>query len=207
MQDLTRLAIKASLACNWEEAIDFNMSILQADPDNIAALNRLARAYTALDQKSSAKEIYQQVLKLDKYNSIALSSLKSLPDKNGHSPTPTASEDFIEEPGLTRTVKLIKLAGKETLLTLSCKEPLTLVPRSRLIAVIRTDQTYIGSLPDDLSVRLLKLIRSGYSYRTCIKHATDNSVTLFLRETKRPNRLTAVPSFSRQLQHKQLKKR
>lgn len=206
-QDLTRSAIEASLSCNWEEAIDYNIHLLASDPDNIAALNRLARAYTELNQKSSAKEIYERVLKLDKYNRIALRSLHNLPDKNVNHTTASVKEDFIEEPGTTRCIKLTKLAAKEILLTLTCQEPLSLVPRARLISITRDDNTYIGSLPDDLSLRLQKLLKSGYGYRACVKTATDNSVTLFLRELKRPNRLGVSPSFSPHLKLKELKKR
>lgn len=207
MHKLTHLAIQASLQCNWEQAIDLNTDILASDPTNISALNRLARAYTALEQKTLAKQIYEQVLKLDKFNPIALKSLKALPSKNAHSVVVTTSEDFIEESGITRSTPLTKLAGKETLLTLSCKEPIALSPRSRLISVTRTDKTYVGSLPDDLSLRLRKLINSGYTYQSCIKHATENSVTIFIRETKRPNRVTATASFSRNLKLKTLKKK
>jgi len=210
MQDLTNSAINASLSCNWEEAIYLNTTILENDPHNIAALNRLARAYTELDQKDSAKEVYEKVLKLDKYNRIAIRSLKALPDKvNGivNDTQLTSREDFIEEPGKTRSVRLTKPGGKALLLTLTCKQPLELSPRARLISVVSKDNAYIGSLPDDLSLRLHKLIKSGYTYRVCVKTATDNSVTVFIRETKRPNRVTAGPSFSPKLKLKELKKK
>jgi len=207
MQDLTHSAIQASLNCNWEEAIDYNIGILATEPDNISALNRLAKAYTELDQKTSAKDIYEKVLKLDKYNSIALKSLKSLPNKSGATYTKVIDEDFIEEPGITRTVKLTKLASKNILLALVCKEPLKLCPRGRLISLQQSDKTHIGSLPDDLSLRLNRLLKSGYSYQTCVKATSDNQVTIFIRELKRPNRVTAAPSFSRKLKLKTLRKK
>lgn len=207
MQDLTQAAIQASLHSNWEEAIDLNIQILHSEPESVAALNRLARAYTELNQKDSAKEVYEKVLKIDKFNPIALKSLRTLPNKNGQSELQLADEDFIEESGVTKAVRLTKLATKEVLLTLTCKQPLHLSPRARLVSVITKDGTYIGSLPDDLSVRLNKLLKLGYSYSACVKSNSENSLTLFLRETKRPNRTTASPTFSPNLKHKELKRK
>ena len=207
MQDIVRSAINASLACNWEEAIDLNLQVLANNPDDIGALNRLARAYTELDQKTSAKEIYQRVLTIDKFNSIALKSLKMLPNKNSVVDKVNIEEDFIEELGITKTVKLTKLASKNILLTLYCKEPLTLKPRARLVSIERSDGARIGSLPDDLSLRIGKLIKASYAYKACIKSATDNTVTIFMREVKRPSRITASPSFAPNLKLKDLRKR
>jgi len=207
MQDLTRSAINASLASNWEEAIDLNLNILLNNPNDINALNRLAKAYTELNQKSSAKEVYKRVLKIDKFNSIALKSLKQLPNKSSIADKIIADEDFIEQLGITKTVKLNRLTSKNTLLTLYCKEPLTLTPRGRLVSVTRQDKTHIGSLPDDLSIKINKLMHSSYSYKACIKSASDNSVSIFIREVKRPNRINASPSFSTILSLKDLRKK
>lgn len=207
MQDLTRSAIKASLSSNWEEAIDLNLNILLNNPNDVQALNRLASAYTELGQKTSAKEVYERVLKIDKFNSIALRCIKLLPNKNSVADKVMADEDFIEQLGVTKTVKLTKCAGKEILLALYCKEPLTLSPRARLVSIVRSDGTRIGSLPDDLSLKLGKLIKSSYSYCACVKSATDNNVTIFLREVKRPNRINASASFAPALKLKDLRKR
>jgi len=197
MHNLIRSAIQAALKSQWETAINLNLEILSLNPKNIAALTRLAHAYTELDQKKSAREIYEQVLALDRYNDIATKGIRSLPDRPPKSIYQQVEEDFIEEPGVTRIVKLVKLASKSTLLSLVCKEPLILAVRPRLISITRSDQTYIGSLPDDLSLHLRHLLSSGYNFQVCIKYFSDNSVTIFLRETKRPNRKNALPAFPR----------
>lgn len=207
MQDKTYQAVQASLSGNWEEAIEYNTVILIEDPDNIQALNRLARAYTELGQKDSAKEVYQKVLKIDKYNPIALRSLKQLPDKQVNGELIASDEDFIEEPGLTKSVNLIKTAGKDTLLSLHCKQELELSPRSRLISVkAKKGEVHVGCLPDDLSIRIGKLLKKGYGYNVCVKSVTDSTIVVFLREVKRPNSKTAAPSFSRTIKLKKLKR-
>ncbi|OGD75495.1 hypothetical protein A2228_01910 [Candidatus Collierbacteria bacterium RIFOXYA2_FULL_46_10] len=200
MNNLSQQAVDYALSNNWELAVETNLEILDLEPNNIAALNRLARAYTELGQKDSAESVYQKVLSLDKYNSVALKNLRVLPhQKVSCTANPLSREDFIEESGLTKTVFLIKVASRELLLSLCCKEIFYLTPKSRLISVTSADGTYIGSFPDDLSLRLKWLLTHGYSYTVCLKNASDNSVCVFLRELKRPTRKTALPSFSKAL--------
>jgi len=206
MQDLTNKAVQALLDANWEEAVELNSIILQDNPRNIPALNRLGRAYTELDQKDSAFDVYNKVLKLDKFNPIATRCLRLLPDKVGHCDVELSGEDFIDQAGLTKSTSLIKLASKEILLALKYKQVLTLVPRKRLVYILTETSVQLGALPDDLSFKLGKLMKTGYSYAACVKSATDNTLTIFIREIKRPTRLTASPSFAHSLQIKNLKK-
>jgi tetratricopeptide (TPR) repeat protein len=190
------LAIQAALEANWELAVELNLGILDEDEHNIAALNRLARAYTELGQKDAAKTVYQKVLSLDKYNAVALKNLKVLPHQKITSGDIVRSrEDFIEEPGKTKAVNLIKVADRALLLSLECKQTLSLVPRARLIAVTTADRLTIGYLPDDLSLKLKKLLAHGYEYAVCLKSASDNTATIFVREIKRPRSKNATASF------------
>jgi len=197
MKDLQSQAIAASLCADWETAIELNTQILAENPRNMNALNRLARAYTELGQKESAKMVYEQVLQIDKYNSIAIKNLKLLPSKNGTSGLSLSPEDFIEESGLTKSVALIKPASKEILLTLNCKQIIVFTKKGKLISVNKEDGTYIGCLPDDMSLKISRCIQSGYKYSACIKSTSDSLTTIFIREIKRPNRPYAIPSFSR----------
>jgi tetratricopeptide (TPR) repeat protein len=198
MHQLQDKAIKSALSGDWEAAVEYNLEILADSPQNITALNRLGRAYTELGQKEAAKDAYEQVLKIDKYDTIASKNLKLLPhQKNNMASVELADEDFIELPGITKSTGLIKVASRDILLSLVCKQKLTLTPRTRLIAICTDDKTCIGCLPDDLSLKLQGLIKSGYSYTACLKGASDNTATIFIRETKRPKRPSASPTFSR----------
>lgn len=198
MHELHDAAIKAALHGDWEKAVELNLEILSTSPDHLGTLNRLGRAYTELGQKDAARSTYQQVLSLDKYNVVATRNLKLLPHQNSTTPhCQLADEDFIEHPGLTKTVVLIKVASREILLSLSCKQPLLLSPKTRLIAVTTLDKTYVGCLPDDLSLLLKKLLASHYNYAICLKSVSDNSASVFLRETSRPKKAAFSPTFSR----------
>jgi tetratricopeptide (TPR) repeat protein len=198
MHEIQDKAIQAALRGDWELAVEINLEILSTNPLNITALNRLGRAYTEMGQKEAASDAYKQVLKIDKYDTIATKNLKLLPhQKNNLASVALATEDFIELPGLTKSTQLIKVASRDILLSLVCKQKLELVPKSRLVAIHTDDKVCIGCLPDDLSLRLITLIKSGYDYTACLKGSSDNTVTIFIRELKRPKRASAGPSFSR----------
>lgn len=206
MHDLHDQAVRAALRGDWESAVELNLEVLQDSPLNIAALNRLGRAYTELGQKEAAKHAYEQVLKIDKYNSIASKNLKLLPhQKLNVANLVLSEEDFIELPGLTKSSLLIKVASRDVLLSLVCKQKLSLVPRTKLISVATEDKVSIGWLPDDLSHKLTGLLKNGYVYSTCLKSASDNTATIFIREIKRPKRPSAGPTFARTPQVKKSK--
>lgn len=207
MHELHDKAIKAALAGDWETAVELNLEILANTPDHLGSLNRLGRAYTELGQKDAAKSAYNRVLSLDKYNAVATRNLKLLPhQQNGTTPIPLSDENFIELPGLTKSTLLIKVANRSTLLGATCKQQLCLSQRAKLIAITTTDGTYLGCLPDDLSLRLKALLKLGYTYSVCLKCASDNSATIFIRELSRPKKSSASPTFSRVVQLKKIRR-
>lgn len=198
MHALLDQAIRSALRGDWESAVEINLEILADSPQNIAALKRLGRAYTELDQKEAAADAYNQVLKIDKYDTIANKNLKLLPhQKNNLRDVSLSQEDFIELPGITKSTSLVKVASRDVLLSLVCKQILTLIPKTHLIAIMTEDNTCIGYLPDDLSLKLKGLLKSGYIYSACLKGASDNTATIFIRELKRPRRPSASPTFTR----------
>lgn len=197
MTTLIQQAIDCSLKCLWDEAIDLNQQILENTPNDIATLNRLAKCYLQLGDKTSAKETYHKVLTFDKYNSVAQKNLKTLSLATTISPSDLCQEDFIETPGITRTSSLIKVADRQVLAGLTCKQHLLLKPKARLVSVTTLSGAYVGTLPDDLSLKLKKLLEEGYTYQICLKSASGNAASIFMRETKRPNKKHALPSFSR----------
>jgi tetratricopeptide (TPR) repeat protein len=181
MNEIHDKAIRAALSGDWEAAVEFNLEILENSPQNVAALNRLGHAYTELGQKEVAKDAYEQVLKIDKYDTIATKNIKLLPhQKNNMANIPLSQEDFIELPGLTKSTILIKVASRDILLSLVCKQKLNLVPRTHLVAVTTEDNVCIGSLPDDLSLKLKSLIKDGYEY-SLSKRSWNNGEYLYQR--------------------------
>lgn len=199
---LEQKAIKAAMNGAWDQAIELNQKILKLEPENTAALNRLARAFWEKGNLESARKTYRQVLSIDSYNIIASKNLKRLAD---HQKTPSKKEIkkktaegaiFLEEPGKTKVVKLIRLASPEVLSTLDSADEVLLAPKTHAISVTSSDNTYLGTVPDDLSHRLLRLIKGGNQYQAFVKAVDRQNLEIFIREIKRAPKFHSIPSFT-----------
>lgn len=204
-QPLASLAINCALHQKWKEAIRINQELLEINEADVPALNRLAYAYLKSGSIASAKTTYKKVLKVDKYNPIALKNLKWLShltstdihqDENISS-TPTI---FLEEPGKTKIISLVHPAPTKVLCNLITAQRVRLVPRRHSIEVRHITGSgrdiYVGALPDDVSHRLLQTIAAGNTYDAYIKNVAKNTVTVFIRELKRGKKFMHIPSFS-----------
>lgn len=196
---LSNQAVAAALKNNWQEAIDLNQILIENNPHEIPALNRLAKAYEETGQIKLAKSTYQKVLKIDKYSRIAQNNLDRLKFQSEDSaPKKTAliqNFSFIEEPGKTKTVGLTKLAPHQIISQIRHCLPVKLKANNRRVSVVTLEDTFIGYLPDDLSMHLIKLLKHGNQYEAAIKTVTANNIEVFLRETKKSARLKGLPSF------------
>jgi hypothetical protein len=201
--NLHRQAIQAALNCQWDQALEINQQLISDEPNNIECLNRIAKAYFELGKYTQAKKIYEEVLEIDPYNPIAQKNLKRVSSfkkdgvaSNGAGPTNTLSaEFFLQEPGITKSVTLIKVAEPQKLLTLSAGQIVNLVPKSRGISVTDYNNNYLGVLPDDTAHHLLKLIAGGNRYQAFIKSLKSNSLTLIIREVFRSKKFKNQASF------------
>lgn len=199
MSDLAQQAILSALSCEWDKAVVINEEILKEDPCDVDALNRLARAQAELGKFTKARETAQKVIKLDPFNNIALKSLskwKNLHKGKKYSSSPTNAHTFLEEPGKTKIVSLMHLGSEKILAGLDAGDEVLLNTHSHRVAVTTFDGKYIGRLPDNLSVRLKKLINMGNTYQIFIKLITCSEVKVFIREIKRSPKLSDVASFS-----------
>jgi len=196
---LKNQAIQTALEGNWQNAIAINKSLIQEDPNDIDALNRLALAYTITGKLKEAKSSYQKVLNLDPLNPIALRNLKRLKDKviflgNGSSNS-NINNKFLEESGKTKVVELINIAQPKIIETLRMGQSLELsIKRLKIFAL--EGRQYIGVLPDDIARRLIKFINSGCLYEAYVKSSNPHKVTVFIKETKKTAKFKDQPSFT-----------
>lgn len=199
-EELEDQAIKAALASNWEEAARLNQEILTQHPADVEAFNRLGHALFKLGKIKEARSKFRQVLKIDRYNPVASKNLERLKKIKKIKPTeelmPVSPSLFIEEPGKTKIVTLVKTTSQKTLSSLSIGQPVCLSPKRYAIEVRTEDKTYLGAIPDDLSFHLKKLIKSGYQYQAVVKNVKENYLSIFLREIKKSAKLKGQPSFS-----------
>jgi len=205
MNDLSQHAIAAALRGDWQEALKLNLKIINSDGDHPDVLNRTARAYAELGEMKKALGLAKKVLTIDPFNAIAQKSITRWNTvKNGKvsSSTHLSARAFLEEPGKTKIVPLVKLSDPKTLLSLDCGSEVVISPHQHSISINNTSGKYIGRLPDDIANRISKLMNHGNEYQAYVKCATTNEVKLFLREIKRAKEVSHIPSFpSEKLQY------
>lgn len=203
-------AIDAALTQQWEQALKINKKIIKVDPQNIDALNRLAKAYIEIGKSNLAKKFYSQVLKIDPYNPIAQKNLKIMKSfkSNGQSfpirpeadlipciKTRLSASLFLQEPGKTKVVNLLKVAEPQKLSHTFCGMQVKMIIKNRKITIVDTGENYLGVLPDDINHHLLRLLKGGNRYEAFIKSITVNSLSIIIKETFRSKRFKNQPSF------------
>lgn len=193
-------AINQALAGDWKMAVNLNLEILKQNCQDIDALCRLAKAYAELNKNQLALKIYKKILRLDRFNQIAKKNLakflnKGFSKKKKNEVSKIEPGLFLEEPGKTKIVPLIKLGIPKILLSLDTSSPVKLMPRKRSISVYDKNHRYLGKLPDDISLRLIKLIRSGNQYNSTVKSVNEKNLSIFIKETKRSKTNNSIPSF------------
>jgi hypothetical protein len=205
--DLINLAIQASLNRNWKEAVKLNTQILKSNPQDIDALNRLAKAMLQTGFKTKSEQTYKKVLKIDKYNPIATKGLETIKSfkverKSGSTPAPDFTAAFLEEPGTTKTVSLIRLGDTKVLSHLQPGDEVQLVAREHCVSIVTQNQDYIGRLPDDLASRLRPFLKAGNTYQSWIKSVDLHSksqdkqnLKIFIKELFRSTKYRNIPSF------------
>ena len=194
-------AIQEALSGNWKEAIKINLQIINKNSKDIDALNRLGRAYMETGQKSKAILYYSKVLALDKFNSIASKNLDLIKKSRAKGQTPnqtssTLTAQFLEEPGVTKTVSLIRLGDPKPISSYHPGTPVKIVARGHFVSVVSMSNQYLGRLPDDLSSRIRPFLTAGNKYSAWIKSVDSGaSLKIFVREIARVSKYKNIPSF------------
>lgn len=205
MHALTTQAITAALAQHWDDAVTLNQKILQKNPQDYDALNRLAYAFMELGRFEEAQEIFERVLTLDPRNLIATKNIAKIQQLSGthvsHTDNQSTSAShispslFLEETGKTKTCHLVRIASKDVIVTLTVGYKVDLALKNRSVAVFATPSSCIGYLPDDVSFTLSRFMQGGNEYEAYVKSVTPTFVTVFIREVKKSPDFGNVPSF------------
>jgi len=206
LESLSASAIDAALEGRWAEALKLNNKIIKTEPENLDALNRVARAYFETGNLKQAQKYYSLALKVDSYNPIAQKNLKILKSfkKDGKYKTvdPANSQQikispslFLQEPGKTKVVSLLKAAEPQKLSTLYCGMPVEMAAKNRGITILDGGGKYLGVLPDDLSYQIVRLIKGGNQYQAFIKSVRVNGLSVLIKEIYRSKKFKNQPSF------------
>jgi len=208
LNTLSKLAIEASLKGEYKPALALNKKILKIDESNLPALNRLAKTYFLLDNYRLAKKYYQKALDIDPFNTIAKKNLKLLTRSSKSTKTnnlPISSNntdycyEFLEIPGKTQTVYLTRLTDLKKICQLKIGRLVELICKNRNIKIY-DGNCYLGSLPDDIAIKLIPLIKRGNKYRAYIQSLKDDKLSLFVKEVKKSKKNEKFISFPSTLQ-------
>lgn len=197
--DLAQKAVSEALKGSWDKVVDINIEILKKNPNDVEALNRLARAYAETGNIKKAKTVSKKVLSLDPFNKIAqkcITRWKDFNNKENCQYSPASALTFIEEPGRTKIVSLINLGPSALLASLDAGDEVVINPQGHSISILTSDGKYIGRLPDNIGARIKNLIKGGNSYKAIIKSNEPKSLCVFIREIKRSTKQSGIPSFT-----------
>jgi len=191
-------AIKAAQEERWDDAVSLNKQVLKIDDKNTSALNRLGFAYMQSGDHEKAQKTYNTVLKIDRTNSVAKKYLalveKAKQKKPVKLPKALKHSDFIDEPGKTKSVTLVRLPEIDVIEDLSVGAECVLHFTKTRISV-KCDGIYIGTLPDDICARLLPLLEAGNEYTAKVQSLKNGTVRIFLREVSRAESMAHMVSF------------
>jgi tetratricopeptide (TPR) repeat protein len=192
---LTSQAINLALAGDWKEASKVNKQLLAENPNDLDALNRLARCYSELGNVSLAVSTSQKVLKIDPENSIAQKCLykwKKITHKK-FAQKELKTESFLEESGKTKIVRLLNPGDGNIFANLNSGDEVNLHAYAHKVSVTSMDGKYIGRLPDDVAARLRNLLKQGAKYQTLIKSVDSKNVSIFIKELENKTGVTSFP--------------
>lgn len=206
---LEQQAIDAAISLRWDQAIALNNQIIKLDPENDSVYLRLGFIYLQLKDMGKAKKYYLKALRIQPKNAVALQNLERIrvleKAKAGKGENDHVAFDpdlFIEATGKTKTVALANLGQKSVLASLRIGQPVTMGIKKHRVEIRTTNNDYIGTLPDDLSKRLIHFLKAKSAYVTYIKEATLTKVIVFIKEEKKGKGVTHQISFLANVQRK-----
>jgi tetratricopeptide (TPR) repeat protein len=196
--DLAQKSIQLALKGAWKEAIKVNNEILKENPSDCDTLNRLAKAYFESGNSLRARSICTKIIKIDPINSIAIKNLAKWKTVKNNIPSevkPSNTTSFIEESGKTKLVSLFNLGDSKVIANLDTCDEVRLAAHAHRVSITTEDGKYVGRLPDDLALRLRRLITLGNTYQAFIKSIDQKGIKIFIRETQKSKKSENTPSF------------
>ncbi len=201
--NLGKEAVKAALKGEWERAVELNRAVLELNPNDCEASNRLAKALMELGDYAEARQILESLRVRAPGNNIArknLARLEQLQTCGGDIRRSVAGDDglprmFIAESGKSCTTILRKPAGAPAMATVSAGDVVALNLCGEAVTVTARDGSYLGTVERRLGRRLHKLMAAGNQYAAAVVGTDATGISVILRETRQAPTLRHVVSF------------
>lgn len=205
-------AIRMALDGRWQEAAQLNLLLLEEEPNDVNALNRLGKAQSEMGEYENALASYSRALEVDPYNRIArrnmdrLAELVAARKRRKKPPAPEGErilpDFFISESGKSAVLPLRAIAAPDVLQELRRGQVVRLHASGQTVEVkTEADQT-LGRLDPRVGRRLAEFLQGGNRYVAAVVEAGERGVKVFVRETYQhprfANRLSFPPSEATQ---------
>ncbi len=185
----SKQAIALAMEGRWEEAIAANQGLIELFPNDVNAYNRLGRAYMEWGEYGRAEEAYRRAMDIDPYNMIAKRNLGRLSHLGeaavgGHGDSDKVEpQQFVEETGKAGLVSLYDLASPKVLAQMSAGDKVYVKVNGGELQAENAHKERLGRVEPAHERRLMKLMDGGNRYSAAIVTATDEGVTIIIRET------------------------
>lgn len=207
IEQIENQAINAAVNFNWPLAVELNEKLIKLDKKNLSAYLRLGFALSQYQKFPDALKYYKKALKLQPSNNIAKENIERLnvlqsksTKKSKKTSTYLDPNLFLETPGKTKSVALVNIGQKNILAQLNVGQQVDLKFKKRKVEIRTMENEYIGSLPDDLSRRLLVFLKAKSKYSVFIKEANLSKVIVFIREETKGKKVLQYLSFPQNIQ-------
>lgn len=206
---LEQQAIDAAINLEWDSATELNKQILKIDKENVDACLRLGFAYLQLKNIEESRKYYNKSLRLRPKNQVALENLERLDimEQGSHKKGKDRSNTnlnpslFLEVPGKTKTISVVNLGQKKQLASVSVGQEVELKQKKRRIEVRTLNGDYLGSLPDDLSKRLIFFMKAKSVYKAYVQEASLTRIVIFIKEELKGKKVSHYTSFPANIQN------
>ena len=187
LKERTRAAITLATEGKWAQAALLNREILDADPYNAQAFNRLGRALVELGNLGDAVSAFRSALELDPENAIAAKHVARLnwaAEAPFPPPAPAAAglraKVFTGDSGKSAEVVLLASAGAAHA---SPGTPVFLERDGSSLRALDSSGAHLGLVPTKVARRLAVLIAGGNRYDGAVSGCADGALRVVLRET------------------------
>ena len=201
-KEMARKAVGLAMNNRWSEAISINKAILDNSPNDIEALNRMAKAYMELGCNTEAKAAFNSVIEVAPHNPIARKNIGRLGQLEDEAPRQRVASSktthvFIEETGKSVVTNLLNLSAPKTRAKMSPGDEGDLkLETSHLKVEDITSGPHLGHVEPRLAARLKRLIAGGNRYTATITSADDSELTIIIREAYRSPSQAHILSFT-----------